>query len=410
MADDAEIKRLVTETLEMQGVLSQIKAQLRAAVYNAMHEVAPEPTKVKRDLFASKESSLALRVVVEFLRQFNLHHTLSVLTAEASLTEADLSCTRRDVATSLHWSSLGTSTTALLVDLIHNQSNGARDDKANTPSSIDSESLQIPKKSSEDARSGDSSQNAKTVRAPSLDLKPLKTPNILGFATTECSVPTTSFSTTKPNTSVEPHANDDDGEDDEESIASSVQEATSSVDNASPDKPAARQEAPATDKPSAKLVPEPSKANDLPPLGKPSLLGALPPMPGSKPAASVTTPTPTDGGDDDDQDEDDDAARLRALDASLKAMEAEDDTGTLSKLKASLQHELEAKSDDDGSHYGSDFEEDFEEDAIASDVEEDVGTSKTSDDDGGFKPSAADKPVSRSVLDTYDHVEDVERP
>ncbi|RHY30173.1 hypothetical protein DYB32_006986 [Aphanomyces invadans] len=59
------------------------------------------------------------------------------------------------------------------------------------------------------------------------------------------------------------------------------------------------------------------------------------------------------------------AARLRALDASLKAMEAEDDTGTLSKLKASLQHELEAKSDDDGSHYGSDFEEDFEEDAIA---------------------------------------------
>ncbi|RHY04882.1 hypothetical protein DYB25_004044 [Aphanomyces astaci] len=58
------------------------------------------------------------------------------------------------------------------------------------------------------------------------------------------------------------------------------------------------------------------------------------------------------------------AERLRALDASLKAMEAEDDTGTLSKLKASLQHELEAKSDDDG-HYGSDFEEDFEEDAIA---------------------------------------------
>ncbi|RHY87024.1 hypothetical protein DYB37_008112 [Aphanomyces astaci] len=58
------------------------------------------------------------------------------------------------------------------------------------------------------------------------------------------------------------------------------------------------------------------------------------------------------------------AERLRALDASLKAMEAEDDTGTLSKLKASLQHELESKSDDDG-HYGSDFEEDFEEDAIA---------------------------------------------
>jgi hypothetical protein len=50
-----------------------------------------------------------------------------------------------------------------------------------------------------------------------------------------------------------------------------------------------------------------------------------------------------------------------ALEAKLIAMEAEDKSGTLKQLKASLQNELDEKSED-GDHYGSDFEEDFEED------------------------------------------------
>ncbi|KAF0772979.1 hypothetical protein AaE_002226 [Aphanomyces astaci] len=279
-AADDEVKLLVTQTLESQGILGQIKAQLRAAVYNAIHNVTHEPTKSKRDLVATKDASLALQVVVEFLRQFNLQQTLSVLTAEASLTEVAVG-----------------------------------------------------------------------------DLK---------------------------------------------------------------------------------LDSEASKANDVPPTAPTSLLGTFPPLQ-SAPTLTIPTlanddvaPTAHDG---DDDDEDDDvreyAERLRALDASLKAMEAEDDTGTLSKLKASLQHELESKSDDDG-HYGSDFEEDFEEDAIASDVEEDdETTAHESDNDapvrdeffslavdtranhmnGAFKPSGTDKLVaSRAALDAYDYVEDVVRP
>ncbi|OQR90697.1 hypothetical protein ACHHYP_05311 [Achlya hypogyna] len=60
-------------------------------------------------------------------------------------------------------------------------------------------------------------------------------------------------------------------------------------------------------------------------------------------------------------------------------MEAEDETGTLKQLKASLQSELDRKSDDD--QYGSDFEEDFDEDVASTDA-----------------------------LDDYDYVEVVEKP
>lgn len=64
--------------------------------------------------------------------------------------------------------------------------------------------------------------------------------------------------------------------------------------------------------------------------------------------------------------QDGEAARLNALDAKLKAMEAEDESGVLQQLKASLQAELQqqddheddtSKADEEHDPYGSDFEE-----------------------------------------------------
>ncbi|ETV73835.1 hypothetical protein H257_11505 [Aphanomyces astaci] len=418
-AADDEVKLLVTQTLESQGILGQIKAQLRAAVYNAIHNVTHEPTKSKRDLVATKDASLALQVVVEFLRQFNLQQTLSVLTAEASLTEADLSRTRRDVAASLNLSTQQpSSSVTLLIDLINNQVRGHGEHdlpSCQNPSTISNVS---PNTSNYARESQDDPLPVKTPTTTTLDSKQQpfasKSPNILAFASHEPpptkEVPPAVSSMAKAvnqdreTTSI---ALDDDEGEDEESIASSVYE--NSIE--SPAKPPPPQVAVGD----LKLDSEASKANDVPPTAPTSLLGTFPPL---QSASTLTIPTlanddvapTTHDGDDDD--EDDDAERLRALDASLKAMEAEDDTGTLSKLKASLQHELEAKSDDDG-HYGSDFEEDFEEDAIASDVEEDdETTAHESDNDApAFKPSGTDKLVaSRAALDAYDYVEDVVRP
>lgn len=73
------------------------------------------------------------------------------------------------------------------------------------------------------------------------------------------------------------------------------------------------------------------------------------------------------------------AARLSSLDAKLKAMEAEDETGTLQQLKASLQMELQHDDSDAKSRSGggksvattaSDKGDDEEHDGYGSDFEE----------------------------------------
>eukprot|EP00644_Phytophthora_capsici_P002211 jgi/Phyca11/8310/fgenesh1_pm.PHYCAscaffold_27_\ len=134
---------------------------------------------------------------------------------------------------------------------------------------------------------------------------------------------------------------------------------------------------------------------------------------------------------------------MRKLDAALQAMEAEDDTGTLQQLKASLQMELReqdsfvssggidkaeddeeaeaSKADDDG--YGSsDFEEEEE---IASEISEemesmpDLSDKEDESEDGATESAAeAERPRvlqndtrvdSEDALNSYDYIENVEK-
>lgn len=148
----------------------------------------------------------------------------------------------------------------------------------------------------------------------------------------------------------------------------------------------------------------------------------------------------------DDFDEELEAARLSSLDAKLKEMEAEDDTGTLQQLKASLkfdsvddpdQLDLSKKptkspspakrrasvSEDDGDldQYGSDFEEDEEIQSEISEVESMLEESEMNSGEGSRSMQAsemADRPPgtqndravdSESALNSYDYIEEVER-
>ncbi|EEY65877.1 uncharacterized protein PITG_03406 [Phytophthora infestans T30-4] len=120
------------------------------------------------------------------------------------------------------------------------------------------------------------------------------------------------------------------------------------------------------------------------------------------------------------------------LDAALRAMEAEDDTGTLQQLKASLQMELQEQDnlmssggkeeqDDDEGYGSSDFEEDEE---IASDISEEMESmpelsdKEDESDDGAAVSAAAEPPQvlrndtrvdSEDALNSYDYIEDVEK-
>ncbi|KAF4047345.1 hypothetical protein GN244_ATG00480 [Phytophthora infestans] len=150
----------------------------------------------------------------------------------------------------------------------------------------------------------------------------------------------------------------------------------------------------------------------------------------------------------DDFDAEEEAERLRKLDAALRAMEAEDDTGTLQQLKASLQMELQEQDnlmssggkvegsdgeeetrtgfkeeqDDDEGYGSSDFEED--EEIASSDISEEMESmpelsdKEDESDDGAAVSAAAEPPQvlrndtrvdSEDALNSYDYIEDVEK-
>ena len=92
--EELELKDMVTKTLEAQGTLNQLRAQLRAAVIQAMDQ---ENLKEKR---ASRESStLLLGLVHDYLRTTSCTSTLSVFEPECNSGSAFLS--RKELTSAL---------------------------------------------------------------------------------------------------------------------------------------------------------------------------------------------------------------------------------------------------------------------------------------------------------------------
>lgn len=79
-----ELKTTVVKSLENTGVLSQIRAQLRACVYKAI-ERKGEAAEASCKLGHSPGATLAVRLLVEFLEFHGLLHSLSVFVAEGQL-------------------------------------------------------------------------------------------------------------------------------------------------------------------------------------------------------------------------------------------------------------------------------------------------------------------------------------
>ncbi|XP_018416043.1 PREDICTED: FGFR1 oncogene partner [Nanorana parkeri] len=90
--EDTELRDLLIHTLENNGVLNKIKAELRASVFLALEEQErPEnkPTLVNERLLHflnSREGRLVAGLVTDFLQHFHLDFTLAVLQPEANLT------------------------------------------------------------------------------------------------------------------------------------------------------------------------------------------------------------------------------------------------------------------------------------------------------------------------------------
>ncbi|KZC12203.1 PREDICTED: putative uncharacterized protein DDB_G0282133 [Dufourea novaeangliae] len=88
MEEDTELRDLVVQTLENNGVLAKVRAELRASVFLALEEqesvMNPEPllNKSVKQYLANSEGKLLFSLVREFLEYFGLDYTISVYDPE----------------------------------------------------------------------------------------------------------------------------------------------------------------------------------------------------------------------------------------------------------------------------------------------------------------------------------------
>lgn len=86
--EDTELRDLVSKTLENNGVLAKIRAELRASVFLALEEQeiksGPFENKALKEYLKSPQAALGLCIVREFLEYLELDFTLSVYNTETS--------------------------------------------------------------------------------------------------------------------------------------------------------------------------------------------------------------------------------------------------------------------------------------------------------------------------------------
>ncbi|XP_040284533.1 centrosomal protein 43 [Bufo bufo] len=92
--EDTELRDLLIHTLENNGVLNKIKAELRASVFLALEEqerAENKPSLINeslRQFLATRDGRLVAGLLTDFLQHFHLDFTLAVLQPEACLPSA----------------------------------------------------------------------------------------------------------------------------------------------------------------------------------------------------------------------------------------------------------------------------------------------------------------------------------
>ncbi|XP_052088592.1 centrosomal protein 43-like isoform X5 [Mytilus californianus] len=146
--EDTELRDLVAQTLETNGVLGKIRAQLRASVFLALEEQESSQNKTPfanhdlRKFLGTKEGKAVAGLIKEFLEFFQLEYTLAVFEPEAGLNIPHES--RDTLAKELNVADTGQSAGPLIAELVQQKGPAPR---SRTPTHISSEEGQqcIPK-------------------------------------------------------------------------------------------------------------------------------------------------------------------------------------------------------------------------------------------------------------------------
>ncbi|CAC5415572.1 FGFR10P [Mytilus coruscus] len=138
--EDTELRDLVAQTLETNGVLGKIRAQLRASVFLALEEQESSQNKTPfanhdlRKFLGTKEGKAVAGLIKEFLEFFQLEYTLAVFEPEAGLNIPHES--RDTLAKELNVADTGQSAGPLIAELVQQKGPAPR---SRTPTHISSE-------------------------------------------------------------------------------------------------------------------------------------------------------------------------------------------------------------------------------------------------------------------------------
>jgi len=91
MAQVEELKSIVLQTLDGKGVLAKLRAQLRQHVYEAISEVPQEDgVAAPSKMLEGEDTQLLIGVIADFLKAYDLTHTLSVLCVETGYAKSNV--------------------------------------------------------------------------------------------------------------------------------------------------------------------------------------------------------------------------------------------------------------------------------------------------------------------------------
>ncbi|TMW60634.1 hypothetical protein Poli38472_000676 [Pythium oligandrum] len=429
--EELALKEQVAKTLETQGVLAKIKAELRAAVFQAIHVSNKDndrsrslgkcnPDNEDDDAIAGygDDGSVALELVCNLLECLEMEHTLSVFHAEARLDTRKREWQAPSKLCEYMSVSYEKEETPILVQAIRQWRKGE------------------PRRNEEEARSAPSAWAYK---------EPMKVDVVREVVTSRQEELPPLPRVSAPVVTTE----EEDGELEAslaEEIASGSFEEESFVDEASTSHDngaTVNFSVAATRKINTHEEEEENEDEDedeepvvASPPPVPTKLGALPSLPGMTAVTEKSVVNQEEEGDDEGEEEEEafdeeaEAERLHSLDAKLRAMEAEDDTGILQQLKASLQVDLQPDNDEEAEkgstkhdeeeegyddNYGSDFEEEVEEE-VQSEVSEDMASISALSESEDIHPKATTAALandmaveSEDALNSYDYIEPVER-
>lgn len=132
--EDTELRDLVAQTLESNGTLGKLRAQLRASVFLALEDQengqskTPFLNKELRGFLSTQEGKLTASLVQEFLEFFNLEFTLAVFKPESGVNDKEK---RSELLKQLNIPSSSAPPNApLLTTLLHTKSSATKDSPA----------------------------------------------------------------------------------------------------------------------------------------------------------------------------------------------------------------------------------------------------------------------------------------